>query len=695
MTRFTRAKGDKTKSKMPFPERLVQPVSISRGTLQVPVPDELEGVTNGSLANIIRQLSSLSKHAEEMFGNLFSEAESIAHRSSNLQARIDRIAVRVTQLDSTVEEVSLQDIHLRKAFRSTQAFDQQVVSRDTMPKAMLEAYLACDTPPPLSKLNPYREDGKDGLKFYTDPTYFFELWRQEMLKDTERMMHDRGKKNPAKQGSSSSGNGGGGEKAERNKKRVRQPGSTADRQRAKAVGQGEYIMHNPVGQPNDYDPYGQHKYQPPPLPEDDFMNAHPSLYPASHQYHQHEQPRQQQQVVDRPNTIELNNSYGASAMPLPAPAFQYNPTQEPIYTPRILRSEQPSSPRHDHHHQQQMPYDPSGRQPPVGQPYQFHQLHQNDIGDQQQQQQQQQTGSAAGTPTRRPNQPPPAPPSPMRAAEGSNRDSLPPPPPPPVSEMQGLSFNSPASQPPPPPMPALPSVTTTGINSVQQSSPIRHQLTAALNSRFTQNQNFDSTAGAGVVDLPPPPPVPATAGNHLGARVPTEYLPPSPPPPPPADATSTGSAIPPPAPAPPPIPIANGFQGAPAPPPPPPPPPGPLTNGISSNGDIFKKSGSPAKTNGGSPPKSGNSILSPPQLKKPTPATVQGPLGSDLLKAIRDGVNLRKAENKKGDEKGTGGTSDVASILARRVAVEMSDSDNGGHSDSEYDSDDWGDESTA
>ena len=43
--------------------------------------------------------------------------------------------------------------------------------------------------------------------------------------------------NPAKQGSGSSGNGGSGEKAERNKKRVRQPGSTADRQRAKVVGQ--------------------------------------------------------------------------------------------------------------------------------------------------------------------------------------------------------------------------------------------------------------------------------------------------------------------------------------------------------------------------------------------------------------------------------------------------------------------------
>jgi len=40
----------------------------------------------------------------------------------------------------------------------------------------------------------FREDGKDGLKFYTDPNYFFDLWSQEMLKDTEKKLHDRGKK---------------------------------------------------------------------------------------------------------------------------------------------------------------------------------------------------------------------------------------------------------------------------------------------------------------------------------------------------------------------------------------------------------------------------------------------------------------------------------------------------------------------
>ncbi len=30
------------------------------------------------------------------------------------------------------------------------------------------------------------QDGKDGIKFYTDANYFFELWRAEMLQSTEK-----------------------------------------------------------------------------------------------------------------------------------------------------------------------------------------------------------------------------------------------------------------------------------------------------------------------------------------------------------------------------------------------------------------------------------------------------------------------------------------------------------------------------
>lgn len=118
---------------MPLPKRVVEPIHVARGTIpdEFPLPSELEAVTNGTLANTVRQLSSLSKHAEDLFGELAREAQNLHDRSNSLQARIDRLAIKVTQLDSTVEEVSLQDTHLRKAFKSAIVFDQQVsINRD-------------------------------------------------------------------------------------------------------------------------------------------------------------------------------------------------------------------------------------------------------------------------------------------------------------------------------------------------------------------------------------------------------------------------------------------------------------------------------------------------------------------------------------------------------------------------------------
>ncbi|KAL4710928.1 hypothetical protein ACJJTC_002558, partial [Scirpophaga incertulas] len=220
---------------MPLPKRCVEPVHVSRGTVpeRLSVPSELEAVTNGTLANTVRQLSSLSKHAEDMFGELTREAAEMVERTNILQARIDRLAIKVTQLDSGVEEVSLQDIQMRKAFRSSRAFQQQLFSRKTMPSAMLATYARCDRPPPLERLNEFRDDGRDARKFYTDPDYFFELWCREMLQDTERIQHDRGKKVRAPRSAAGEGRG---------PRRVRAPHSTRERQRAAAVTRGEHIM---------------------------------------------------------------------------------------------------------------------------------------------------------------------------------------------------------------------------------------------------------------------------------------------------------------------------------------------------------------------------------------------------------------------------------------------------------------------
>ncbi|XP_064182385.1 actin-binding protein WASF3-like isoform X1 [Anguilla rostrata] len=170
---------------MPLVKRSIEPRHLCRGAVPDGVTSELECVTNSTLAAIIKQLGSLSRHAEDIFGELFNEANSFYMRMNSLQERVDLLAVKVTQLDSTVEEVSLQDINMRKAFKSSTTQDQQVVSRNSIPNPVMEMYHRCDKPPPLNILTPYRDDKKDGLKFYTDPSYFFNLWKEKMLQATE------------------------------------------------------------------------------------------------------------------------------------------------------------------------------------------------------------------------------------------------------------------------------------------------------------------------------------------------------------------------------------------------------------------------------------------------------------------------------------------------------------------------------
>ncbi|XP_042608338.1 wiskott-Aldrich syndrome protein family member 3-like [Cyprinus carpio] len=170
---------------MPLVKRNIEPRHLCRGVLPEGIGSELECVMNNTLSSIIRQLSSLSKHAEDIFGELFNEANMFYLRANSLQDRIDRLAVKVTQLDSTVEEVSLQDINMRKAFKSSTIQDQKVVSKNSVPNPVTEMYNLSDKPPPLNILSPYRDDDKEGLKFYTDPSYFFDLWKEKKIKDKE------------------------------------------------------------------------------------------------------------------------------------------------------------------------------------------------------------------------------------------------------------------------------------------------------------------------------------------------------------------------------------------------------------------------------------------------------------------------------------------------------------------------------
>ncbi|XP_053719302.1 wiskott-Aldrich syndrome protein family member 2 [Synchiropus splendidus] len=178
---------------MPLVTRNIEPRHVCRQTLPNKIRSELECVTNISLANIIRQLGSLSKYAEDVFGELFVQAGAFAIRVSSLGERVDRLQLKVTQLDPKEEEVSLQAINTRKAFRSSLTQDQQLFTRPSLPMPVQDTYTVCDPPPPLNHLSQYREDGREALKFYTDPSYFFDLWKEKMLQDTKDIMKEKRK----------------------------------------------------------------------------------------------------------------------------------------------------------------------------------------------------------------------------------------------------------------------------------------------------------------------------------------------------------------------------------------------------------------------------------------------------------------------------------------------------------------------
>ncbi|XP_077062809.1 actin-binding protein WASF3 [Siphateles boraxobius] len=185
---------------MPLVKRNMEPRHLCRGALPETISNELECVTNNTLSAIIRQLSSLSKHAEDVFGELFNEANTFYLRANSLQDRVDRLAIKVTELDSSVEEVSLQDINMRKAFKSSTVQDQQAVTKSSTPNPITEMYNTSDKPPPLNILSAYRDDHLDGIKFYTDPSYFFDLWKEKMLQDTEDKRKEKRKYREQKRG---------------------------------------------------------------------------------------------------------------------------------------------------------------------------------------------------------------------------------------------------------------------------------------------------------------------------------------------------------------------------------------------------------------------------------------------------------------------------------------------------------------
>ncbi|VDN50258.1 unnamed protein product [Dracunculus medinensis] len=90
---------------MPLIKRAISPVNVSQRRLPASIQhDELECVSNGTLANLVRQLSSLSRHAEHIFGEIYHESIKLDHKTNTIAQRIERLAHKVTQLDCSHQQ---------------------------------------------------------------------------------------------------------------------------------------------------------------------------------------------------------------------------------------------------------------------------------------------------------------------------------------------------------------------------------------------------------------------------------------------------------------------------------------------------------------------------------------------------------------------------------------------------------------
>lgn len=97
---------------MPLVKRTVEPYFASRCRVPDKAENELQCIVSHTVANVIRQLSSLSGHAENLFGELVGEANHCLERTAALEKRVQKLAVDVTQLDPVGEEGELCTVYL-------------------------------------------------------------------------------------------------------------------------------------------------------------------------------------------------------------------------------------------------------------------------------------------------------------------------------------------------------------------------------------------------------------------------------------------------------------------------------------------------------------------------------------------------------------------------------------------------------
>lgn len=89
---------------MPLLQRQIKPRYLGRQELAEAVRTDLQAAFVNSLGGVIRQLGSLSKHAEDLLSQIIGEIQKVSQKADVLSSRMEGAANRVSRLNALEEQ---------------------------------------------------------------------------------------------------------------------------------------------------------------------------------------------------------------------------------------------------------------------------------------------------------------------------------------------------------------------------------------------------------------------------------------------------------------------------------------------------------------------------------------------------------------------------------------------------------------
>ncbi|CAH8573215.1 unnamed protein product [Schistosoma turkestanicum] len=209
---------------MPLPKHTVQPVKLSQVVVPDGVDNELEFVVNSTICNVMRQIASVSRLANTMFEELTTDLSRLVERTVRIQNRLGKLHEDM-QIARNGDEDLTAGVHEVEipVFTSKKPTDSQVLNQNTIPPSMRSLYDQAEPAPALQQMDELRDDKKTSMRLYSDPSFFFDLWSQEMLQDHKHKKAAK-KKRPKVKGKSAPLKSASNQGAQKTQLIIQQPG---------------------------------------------------------------------------------------------------------------------------------------------------------------------------------------------------------------------------------------------------------------------------------------------------------------------------------------------------------------------------------------------------------------------------------------------------------------------------------------